>query len=61
MIRTTGQLPKYEKAEDPRTHTTEAGEAEMHSGGAAANSAPDSGADAGNGNNQTTGGFNDAF
>lgn len=26
LIRTTGQQPLYEKAEDPRTHTTDAGE-----------------------------------
>jgi hypothetical protein len=26
LIRTTGQQPKYEKAEDPQTHTTDAGE-----------------------------------
>ncbi|MDD5303605.1 MAG: hypothetical protein PHS14_10905 [Elusimicrobia bacterium] len=30
LIRTTGQQPKYEKAEDPRTHTTDAGEIVMN-------------------------------
>lgn len=29
LIRTTGQLPKYERAEEPRTHTTDAGEIVM--------------------------------
>ena len=29
LIRTTGQLPKYEKAEEARTHTTDAGEIVM--------------------------------
>ncbi len=29
LIRTTGQLPKYEKAEEPRTHTVDAGEIVM--------------------------------
>lgn len=30
LIRTTGQLPKYEKAEDARTHTVDAGEIVMN-------------------------------